>query len=282
MRLAGILCCVLLMAFCAGCGSGGQCAEIPEKLPVTAEPAAAISEMLLHTDETLQIRIDPHIPWEPGVWLQDAADSQVLARTMVQTVAWSRVQDILRVQASYAKPQAILRKEKQKLTESAKVWCASTAGEPPEIRVLLAHDLLCRSCQYDDTVPDCHAAAGALFGHSAACDGYAEGFALLLETAGIPVRIVTGIACRQDGAAVSHAWNLVQISGSWYHVDCTWDDTGTEPDHSFFLLDDEQAGRTHIWDAKKYPPAQGGGYRYEAIAAEMASGIRKAADGYTG
>ena len=37
---------------------------------------------------------------------------------------------------------------------------------------------------------------------------------------------------------MNHAWNLVRVDGSWYHLDITWDDTGLMPSltsYAYFL-----------------------------------------------
>ena len=256
-----------------GCCQKRNAPEAGENIVVTKDAGTAMKEMLLHTDETLRIRVDDAAM--PEQWLSEALDSSVLARTMLRSVSWSQSGDILTVSAQYAKPRDMLLMEKQMLADAAQTWYNETAAEPQAVRTLLAHDLLCRSCQYCDDTPDCHGAAGALLYRSASCDGYAEAFALLMETAGIPVRIVTGIASETDGIPESHAWNLVQLSGVWYHVDCTWDDIDAAPEHTYFLCNDDTMRLTHTWDAKKYPPAQGGGYRYELIASEMTARVKK-------
>lgn len=60
---------------------------------------------------------------------------------------------------------------------------------------------------------------GALVNKKAVCDGYAHALQYLLYRAGIPCIRVTG-----SSKSESHVWNMVQLSGKWYHVDVTWDD----------------------------------------------------------
>ena len=142
--------------------------------------------------------------------------------------------------------------------------------------MLLAHELLCTACTYSETATDCGSAYGALLGSAARCSGYAEGFALLLEAADVPVRIVTGTAGDEK-----HAWNLVRLDGKWYHADCTWDCMAENP-HTYFLRDDRFMRRTHTWDAVAYPEADGSAYRYETVAELMQARVIPSSDDKSG
>lgn len=259
-------------------------AAISERICVPPANADALTEMLLNTETYALFRLNDSEHCEPDTWITDALQSRMLARTMLRSVTWKRTGSYLEIQADYAKPQDVLREEKRMLYDAAQIWCQETTGESNAVRVLLAHDLLCRCCRYADDSQNTHSAAGALLEHSAACDGYAEAFALLMEYAEIPVMIVTGQAAAPDGKTEDHAWNMVRLSDCWYHIDCTWDDTDpdTVPAHTYFLCDDDAFRLTHKWDDKKYPPAQGGGYRYEVIVSEMADQIRKDRGEYAG
>lgn len=273
----------MLLLFCGYRNSGaGDCTE-PSCLQAesAADVQRAVTAMLLETGTELRIRVPQSAVTDPSAVIRAAAESQVLAGTMLRRAEWKRSGNILTVQAEYSEAPETLRQEKKLLSERAADWCSGNAGEPDAVRVLLAHDMLCRSCTYSDAGPESRAACGALLRHTAVCGGYAEAFALLMEHAGIPVRIVTGIAQLPGGKAEPHAWNLVQLSGSWYHLDCTWDDAGDVPQHAYFLCDDEAMQQTHRWDTKKYPPAKCSGYRYEKIVSEMADCLRKDDAGYT-
>lgn len=146
-------------------------------------------------------------------------------------------------------------------------WAALYADEPAAVRALLAHDRICRNCSYQADAPERHSAYGAMLCGEAVCDGYAAAFAAMMQAADIPVRTVTGTA-RTDGQEIPHAWNLAELDGHWYHIDCTWDD-GDPPAHTFFLCTDAMMQETHSWDASAYPSAAGGTMRYETVAAEM-------------
>jgi transglutaminase-like putative cysteine protease len=85
------------------------------------------------------------------------------------------------------------------------------------------------------------------------CEAYSSTLYLMLEIAGVPVRVVTGDA---DGP---HAWNLVCIDKEWYHVDATWNDPvvgdGSREilSHAYFCLSDAEMARSHKWNRSAYP-----------------------------
>ena len=91
-------------------------------------------------------------------------------------------------------------------------------------KVLLLHDFLIRECDYDyanylnDSIPmDSYSAYGALVEGKAVCNGYALAYGWLLQKSGIESYVVSS-------DSMNHAWNLVNVDGTWYHVDVTWDD----------------------------------------------------------
>lgn len=52
------------------------------------------------------------------------------------------------------------------------------------------------------------------------CQGYAKAMQYLCDRAGIKSMVVTG----ETEKGQSHAWNVIDVDGSWYNLDCTWDD----------------------------------------------------------
>lgn len=115
------------------------------------------------------------------------------------------------------------------------------------------HDYLVTHAKYSVSGnQDILATAGSiLFEGKGQCQGYTEAMSLLLGLAGIPSRVVSGTAFGSDGEAVAHAWNQVLISGTWYHVDVTWDDpipdTGDYASHTYMNRSDVFMKKDHIW-----------------------------------
>lgn len=135
---------------------------------------------------------------------------------------------------------------------------------------LQIHDKLNNMVSYDRQLlelglygPDlAHTAYGALVensrgnAHTAVCDGYAQAYQYLLKQVGICAAQVTGDADTPQGTLwgdAYHAWNIVELDGEWYEVDCCWDDLEIDELNDFYLereiknLDDKYFYVTHHW-----------------------------------
>lgn len=91
-------------------------------------------------------------------------------------------------------------------------------------KALLLHDRLALWCEYDyarlldGTMPDeSYTAYGVFAKKTAVCMGYALAYDYLLLQVGID-----SYYC--SSKAINHAWNIVYINNTKYHVDVTWDD----------------------------------------------------------
>ncbi len=70
----------------------------------------------------------------------------------------------------------------------------------------------------DESNKERFSAYGALHNGKAVCQGFSQLFYRLAKEAGLPCRIISGMA--DDGG---HAWNIVAIDGIYYLADATWD-----------------------------------------------------------
>lgn len=95
---------------------------------------------------------------------------------------------------------------------------------------LWLHDWLTYNADYDQTYGHYHA-DGVLCGGYGVCDSYAKAYYLLLKEAGIGVDRINNI---------DHAWNVVELGGEWYYVDCTWDDNGYGMEHHQYCFVPEE------------------------------------------
>ncbi len=82
---------------------------------------------------------------------------------------------------------------------------------------------------------------GALIDSETMCVGYALAYQMVANRLGGNVITVYGYA-GNDESGDYHNWNMVEVGGTWYHVDPTWDDAANIGDF---------ASQTH--DEKYYP-----------------------------
>ena len=116
-----------------------------------------------------------------------------------------------------AQDVAAMQVKLDQLVDQANTLCQTNLE-----KVFYVHEWLVQNIAYDrehlsDDVQDDHNLRGALLEGTAVCDGYAKTYALTLRKLGITGVLVTS----KD---IGHAWNMVELDGNWYQVDCTWDD----------------------------------------------------------
>lgn len=130
-------------------------------------------------------------------------------------------------------------------------------------QLLILHDSLIARVNYNYEVAHdlpaptmrIYGAYGALVDGNAVCNGYTLAFQALLNRLEIPNAYVVSDPVEN----MTHAWNLAEIDGDWYHIDTTWDDGAEGSCHyKYFLLSDETFQEIHnpynSWSAP-LPPA---------------------------
>ena len=155
------------------------------------------------------------------------------------------------------------------------VYSAVVSEEMSQVEKIRAiHDYIVENTEYAceeyrngtlSSVPYVFSAEGVLLRQRAVCQGYAEALELFLNAMGAENRLVYGYGIT-GGERIGHAWNLVKLDGSWYHIDATWDDPIVDGRDSgriyydYFLINDAAIKKDHIWKEKDYPAAKGGEY----------------------
>ena len=126
-----------------------------------------------------------------------------------------------------------------------------------EKNALILHDYMVREYSYDKeaeslgvkNAKEAFKIGGLLLNQKGVCMSYALLYKYILESYGIETYYI-----KSD--SMNHAWNIVNIDGSYYHVDVTYDDPS--PDqfgivlHNNFLLSDLKIKDTnhYNWDNK--------------------------------
>ncbi|MCI8484628.1 MAG: leucine-rich repeat protein [Lachnospiraceae bacterium] len=83
-------------------------------------------------------------------------------------------------------------------------------------KALYVNDYLATNCEYDTTYSK-YSSYNVFVDKTAVCQGYALAYQELMNRLNIPCQVVSS-------EPLDHAWNLVKIGSSWYHVDVTWND----------------------------------------------------------
>lgn len=104
-------------------------------------------------------------------------------------------------------------------------------------KVKAVHDYLCKTVAYSystaASTDDYRSAYDALINKTAVCTGYALSFQKFMDEMNIPCYIAY---------SDSHAWNIVNVDGTWYHIDCTNDDQEWGISYHNFLVGAADAG----------------------------------------
>ncbi len=122
-------------------------------------------------------------------------------------------------------------------------------------KMLVFHDEIVLGCTFGDNEDSARTLYGALVDGEAQCVGYSKAFDYLCSLADINCMTVMGY----NTTGATHSWNIAELDGEWYHVDCTWDDPILDPPdkefdrHYYFLADDDDIlDVTHTLDERYY------------------------------
>jgi hypothetical protein len=127
-----------------------------------------------------------------------------------------------------------------------------------EEKIKGVYDYICSHVSYDHVhahTSNYHGdstAYAALVKGSASCQGYAVAMYRLLKEVGIENTIVTGTAVNDRGEEEFHAWNKVELNGTSYYIDATWD-AGKE-EYEYFMLTEENFPRHTADEAASSTP----------------------------
>ncbi|MCI8443424.1 MAG: transglutaminase domain-containing protein [Provencibacterium sp.] len=82
------------------------------------------------------------------------------------------------------------------------------------------------------------------------CEDYAAALTLLLRGMGLSAEYVPGLTFSAEGHLVDHAWTMVEIDGSWYHLDSQLEDNISRHGavrYKYFLRGDASLSGSHRW-----------------------------------
>lgn len=147
---------------------------------------------------------------------------------------------------------------------------------PDSVKCYIAHNYLAATVNYwfsDEKNPlegsYAQSAYGALIKGKCVCQGYAEAYKRILDSAGIPCDIVSGKVIKGGGW---HAWNIVHLDNKKIHchVDVTWDSNEGNNSAKYFLKGDREMEAEREWKRFFYSACEDGS-RYLAEAKAFCS-----------
>lgn len=116
-----------------------------------------------------------------------------------------------------------------------------------ELKLMYLHDYMVTHCCFDfsdDSMK--YTAYKALVEGTAVCQGYSLAYQDLAERLGLQVEFVVS-------DKLNHGWNLVEIDGKHYYVDCTWDDAlGTTAEGTRYYWYDQCCLHTYFLKSQDY------------------------------
>ncbi len=130
-------------------------------------------------------------------------------------------------------------------------------------KALKVHDWFCKNVKYDEKGTDAndlirviasHNIIGVFAHHQAQCEGIAKAAKVILNAVDVRCIVATGVANgkRENGP---HAWNIVNLDNTPYHMDITWDigarmATFEEISYDYFNISDGLIGIDHKAEGK--------------------------------
>lgn len=107
----------------------------------------------------------------------------------------------------------------------------------------------------DNQSHEIHTIIGSLFNGKAVCDGISKLFKLVCDLNNIKCIVAVGKSNRSYDRAsfYNHAWNKVEVNGSWVNVDITANITlSNKVRHDYLFLSDNQIKNSHIESYKTH------------------------------
>lgn len=139
-------------------------------------------------------------------------------------------------------------------------------GMAPEEKEKYVHDFICSNVTYDKLKKQySHEIIGPLQQGIGVCEGIAKTVKILCDRMGLECLIAISESAPDRGIRYRHAWNLVRLKNTWYHLDATFDNSlgrYGQKRFDYFNLDDKMIFKDHQPLVYKVPACTDGGRFY--------------------
>ena len=155
----------------------------------------------------------------------------------------------MRIFAAFRNPKLIkvLTKKEKDVLDVCSQWISDNIRKdmPNFLKIKKIHDGIVENTTY--TRPY-HFTPELVLEGIGVCSAYTTACQLLLHMVKIDCRYAHGEVSTTK--TETHAWNMVDVNGEWYHMDSTWDDPSNNLCYTYFLINDEEMDIDHDWPLK--------------------------------
>ncbi len=166
----------------------------------------------------------------------------------------------------YLFPKAKMQEHQKAMEARVKKLARQAEKLKEKEKELYIHDFICENVKYDKLKKAySHEIIGPLGQGVGVCEGIAKSVKILCDALGIWCIIALSEANPEKGVKYRHAWNVVKIDGTYYHLDATFDNTlghGESIRYDYFNLSDSQIFKDHERLVWKIPMCEDGDHFY--------------------
>ena len=166
----------------------------------------------------------------------------------------------------YLFPKAKIQDHQAAMEARIKKLAKQAEGLDEKGKEQFIHDFICQNVHYDKLKkPYSHEIIGALGHGVAVCEGIAKAVKVLCDALNIWCIIALAEANPEKNIKYRHAWNVIKIGGTYYHLDATFDNTLSKDEtirYDYYNLSDTQIFKDHeplVW---KVPACTDGDHFY--------------------
>ena len=164
--------------------------------------------------------------------------------------------DNLEILPEYLFDKKTIRQQQKAMSARVEKLARAVSTKTELEKELYIHDFICENIYYDKLKkPYSHEIIGPLGHGVGVCEGIAKSVKVLCDALGIWCIIVISEANPEKKIKYRHAWNIVKIGKTYYHLDATFDLSlsKTLTRHDYFNLSDDEIAVDHIFDRSVYP-----------------------------
>ena len=173
--------------------------------------------------------------------------------------------DNLEILPEYLFDKKTIRQQQKAMSARVEKLARTVSTKTELEKELYIHDFICENIHYDKLKkPYSHEIIGPLGHGVGVCEGIAKSVKVLCDALGIWCIIVISEANPEKKIKYRHAWNIVKIGKTYYHLDATFDLSlsKTLTRHDYFNLSDDAIFRDHEPIMTDHVPCTDGSHFY--------------------